>query len=62
MQCLHYKPVSNRFCSGRGGGGSKFVSRGDRKYFCPITSKNSASVKEEIFTNDKINNFLLWLG
>ncbi len=30
IQCLHYKPVSNYFCSmGRGGCGIKFVSRGD---------------------------------
>ncbi len=41
VQCLHYKPASNHFCSrGRGGGGVKSVVE---KTFVPITSKNSAS-------------------
>ncbi len=29
MLFFHYKPVSNHFCSGGGGGGVKSVSRGD---------------------------------
>ncbi len=48
IQCLHYKPVSNHFCSREEG--VKSISRGDcekqrekLKTFVPITSMNSAS-------------------
>ncbi len=49
MFSVHYKPVSNHFCSG-GGGGVKYAGRGDCKKqwgklltFVSITSKNLAS-------------------
>jgi hypothetical protein len=51
MECLHYKPVSNHFCSGGEGGGVKSVSRGDceggeKTFVLIITSKNSATVAD----------------
>jgi hypothetical protein len=54
MQCLHYNPVSNHFCSGGGGGVKPLVDvtvnskEENSYYFVPITSKNSASGNKRV--------------
>ncbi len=45
VQCLHYKPVSNHFCSGGGGRWLWIARRKTLKTFVPITSKNLTSLQ-----------------